>query len=394
MAGLLGRRRAFRQLFAAHAISRAGDAFNTVALVVLVFDLTGSGLGVAGIVVFEVVPVLLFGPVAGLVVDRLPRRRVMVAADIARAGLAAVVVVVSGSVVVAYLVAFGLATGALLFNPASASLIPDTVNDDELVDANAAMWTVAVVAQIILAPTAGLLIATFGVEIAFALNAASYLSSALLLRRLDAGRQPAATGATSTWSAMAAGVRVVRAHPLLARLAIVQVLAALSAGATSGLLVVLAGDWLGVGPSGFGLLLAAIGAGAATGPLVLRRWIRSASRPWLFGPYALRGGVDLTLAAVANPYFAGSALFLYGTATSTGTVAYNATLQTQVPADTRGRAFALYDLLWNAARLTSLGLGGLLADTVGIRSVYLASGLLLLLAATYGSTRPLATSTN
>ena len=383
------RRPTFRRLFVAHAISRAGDAFNTVALVVLVFDLTGSGLGVAGTVVFEVVPVLLFSPVAGLIVDRLARRRVMVAADVARAVLAAVLVFVSGSVVVAYLVAFGLATGALLFNPAAASLIPDTVGDDQLVDANAAMWTVAVVAQILLAPTAGLVITAFGVEVAFAINAASYVASALLLHRLDTGERPAATGTTATWSAIAAGLHVVRAHPLLARLAVVQVLAALSAGATSGLLVVLANEWLGVGASGFGLLLAAIGIGAATGPLVLRRWIRPASRPWLFTPYALRGGVDLSLASVADPYLAGGALFLYGTATSTGTIAYNATLQTQVPADTRGRAFALYDLVWNAARLTSLGLGGVLAETLGIRSVYLISGLLLLLAAGYGSLRPL-----
>ena len=57
----------FARLFAAHAISRAGDAFNTVALVVLVFELTGSGTGVAGTVAFEVVPVLLFGPVVGAV---------------------------------------------------------------------------------------------------------------------------------------------------------------------------------------------------------------------------------------------------------------------------------------------------------------------------------------
>ena len=125
------------------------------------------------------------------------------------------------------------------------------------------------------------------------------------------------------------------------------------------------------------------------GPLILRRWIRPATRVWLFGPYALRGGVDLTLAAVASPYVAGAALLAYGTATSTGTIAYNTTLQTQVPPETRGRALALFDLLWNAARLTSLGLGGLIAETLGIRTVYVASGVLLLVAATYGAARPL-----
>jgi len=64
----------FRRLFVAHAVSRAGAAFNTVALVVLIFQLTGSGLGVAGTVALEILPVLLLGPLAGLVVDRYPRR--------------------------------------------------------------------------------------------------------------------------------------------------------------------------------------------------------------------------------------------------------------------------------------------------------------------------------
>lgn len=69
----------FRRLFLAHSVSRAGDAFNTVALVVLVFNLTGSGLGVAGTVAFEVLPILLLGPLAGLVVDVIGIQAVYVA---------------------------------------------------------------------------------------------------------------------------------------------------------------------------------------------------------------------------------------------------------------------------------------------------------------------------
>ncbi len=165
-----------------------------------------------------------------------------------------------------------------------------------------------------------------------------------------------------------------------------QVLASLSAGATGGLLVVLADEWLGVGPSGFGFLLAAIGVGAALGPLVLRGRIRASDRRWLFGPYLLRGGVDLTLAGVGNPAVAFAALGVYGVSTSTGMIAYQATLQTEVPTALRGRAFALYDVLWNAARLVSLGAGGLLADAVGIRVVYVIGGLLLLAAGGVGWT--------
>ncbi|HXH56210.1 MFS transporter [Iamia sp.] len=391
MIRLLGTSPNFRRLFLANTVSRAGDAFNTVALVVLVFDLTGSGIGVAGAVMFEVAPVLLLGPLAGLAADRLPRRRLMIGADLARALIALGLVVAAGTLGVAFAVAFGLSAGAVLFNPAAGSLLPEVVGEDEVVAANSAMWTAAVIVQIALAPLAGLVIATAGVEAAFALNAATFAASALILVRLDAGRTPADVEVRG-WTGVLAGVRTVRADPLLTRLALVQVLASLSAGATGGLLVVLADRWLGTGPQGFGFLLASIGFGAALGPLALRRFIRPGDKRWLFGPFAVRGGVDLTLAAIPNPVVAAGALVAYGMSTSTGMVAYQSTLQTTVPAETRGRAFAFYDVLWNTARLLSLAAGGVVAELTDVRLVYVASAILLLAAATVGLTTKLPTA--
>lgn len=382
---LLRTRPAFRHLFLAHAISRAGDAFNTIALVVLVFRLTGSGVGVAGAVMFEVAPVLLLGPIAGLAADRLPRRRLMIAADLFRAVVALALVFAADNLGVAYAVAFGLSAGAVVFNPAAGSLLPDVVGDDDLVSANSAMWSVAVITQIAIAPLAGLVIARFGVEAAFAVNAATFAASALLLVGLRAGRTPADVDVRG-WSGALDGLRTVRASPLLTRLALVQVLASLSAGATSGLLVVLADRWLDIGPTGFGLLLGAIGAGAALGPLLFRRSIRPGDKRWLFGPFAVRSGVDLTLAAVANPAVAGGALVAYGMSTSTGMIAYQSTLQTTVTPDVRGRAFAFYDVLWNTARLLSLAVGGITAELLDVRAVYVASALLLAAAAAIGLT--------
>lgn len=388
MLSLLRSRSEFRRIFLAHSVSRAGDAFNTVALVVLVFQLTGSGRGVAATVAFEVAPVLLFGPVAGVVADRFSRRRVMITADVIRAGLVSVLVVSHSMVATAFAVAFGLSSATLLFNPAAASLVPEVVDEDELVAANSALWTTAVASQIVLAPLAGAVIAAFGVGAAFAVNAASYLLSAVFLARLRAGRDPADLSAAG-WAAAREGIAAVRSHPLLARLAVVQVLASLSAGATSGLLVLLAADELGVGPSGFGVLLGAIGVGAVVGPALLRSRIKAAARSWLFGPYAVRSGVDLTLAVTSNPVVAGSSLVAYGMSTSTGMIAYQSTLQAEVPDRLRGRAFALFDVLWNSARLLSLGLGGLLADAVGIRAVYVLGALLLLAAAAVGWGAPI-----
>jgi MFS family permease len=81
------------------------------------------------------------------------------------------------------------------------------------------------------------------------------------------------------------------------------------------------------------------------------------------------------------------ALAVYGVGTSTGMVTYNALLQAEVAPQARGRVFAGFDLLWQAGRLASLGLGGVVADALGVRAVYYLGGLLLLLAGAIGLAR-------
>ena len=107
---------------------------------------------------------------------------------------------------------------------------------------------------------------------------------------------------------------------------------------------------------------------------------------WLFGPYLLRGVVDLTLAATTSFTIALAALTAYGIGTSTGAVTYNTLLQTTVPDRLRGRVFAFYDMVWQTARLASIAMGGLAADRLGIRAVYIIGGLLLLAAGALGLT--------
>jgi predicted MFS family arabinose efflux permease len=164
-----------------------------------------------------------------------------------------------------------------------------------------------------------------------------------------------------------------------------QLLAALSAGATSALLVVLAREHLGLAPSGYGLLLGAIGVGAVLGPLLLTRLVSDPRRPaFVFGPYLLRGLVDVVLATFTALPIALAALAAYGLGTSSGAVTFNSLLQSSTPADIRGRVFATFDLFWQLGRLVSLLLGGLLAAAVGIQAVYYLGGALLVTAAAVG----------
>ena len=356
-----------------------------MALSLLVLERTGSGLGVAGVVAAEIVPVLLLAPVAGVLVDRLSPVRVMIAADLARVVLAAVIPFVAESVPAIYALAFGMSAAAVFFNPAAGAVLPALVDEEELVAANSGIWTAAVLSQIVLAPAAGAVVEAFGYGPAFWVNSGSFAVSALALLWLRLPERPDVPTRARWWAQVREGADLLRSDRLLRALAAGQLLAALSAGATSALLVVLIRDHVGLGARGYGLALAAIGVGAALGPLLLTR-VRNPRQPaFVFGPYLLRAVVDLVLALVRVPAVAVASLVGYGIGTSTGAVTFNSLLQAHTPPAVRGRVFAAFDLLWQLGRLASLVAGGVLADTAGIGAVYIAGAALLAAAALIGS---------
>jgi len=361
-----------------------GRCLNTIALVLLVFDRTGTGLGVSGVVAAEILPVLLLAPFAGAVVDRVGPKKVMISADVARVVLAALLPLAASSVPAIYVIAFGVSAATVFFNPAAGAALPGIVHDDELVAANSGIWTAAVLSQIVLDPAAGALVVAAGYTYAFLINAASFAASALLLVGLTIDHL-GPIGPRMSWPVMIRdGLRVITGHRVLRALAAGQLLAALSAGATSALLVVYAREHLRLDGRGYGVMLAVIGIGAATGPLLLVRVRNPLRASFVFGPYLLRAVVDAVLAATQTPAIALGALAGYGIGTSTGAVTFNSLLQTTAPAEARGRVFAGFDLTWQLGRLASLGLGGLTADTLGLPAVYAAGAVLLLVAAVIG----------
>ena len=375
----------YRRLWAARTVSQWGDIvqFTTVALLVL--HLTGSGVSVSGAVLAEVVPFVALAPLAGLLVDRLPRVKVMVAADLVRVTLAGLLAAFHGQVWMVYAVAFGLSAGSAFFNPAAGSLLPALVGDDQLVAANSGIWSAAVLSQVVLAPVAGILATTVGYGAAFALNAASFAASVALLVGLRAGEAPRPVPSARMWAEARRGVGVVVADRLLRALVVAQALAALSAGATSALLVVLVQSHLHASATGYGLALGAIGVGAFAGPLAVSRLpARDDHARLVVGAFGLRGLVDLTLASVTLVPAALGALVAYGLGTSTGNVSFSSLIQQRVPDENRGRVFSVFDLVWHACRLVSIAIGGVLADVYGISAVYYAGGSLLLLAALTG----------
>ncbi|MHB8575485.1 MAG: MFS transporter [Dehalococcoidia bacterium] len=387
--GVLRSRRYF-PLWLGQLVSNFGDTLHYIALIVLVFRLTGHGLGVAGLVVAEILPVLLLGPIAGVIIDRFSRKTVLISADLLRALLALSLVWPQGTWH-AYLVAAGLSAGSTFFNPAVQAVIPALTTEDQRLAANSVSWSTAQLVQIVAAALAGGVIAWLGTGPAFAVNAATFVISAMLIGSLrispHAGQLEADTkqGLGSYFGAAKAGLAFARGDRFVSRLLTVQALAAFATGATGAMLVILSVEHLHLSPAGFAWLIGAIGAGALLGPLIpnaLARDYRDAR--WLFVPYVIRGAGDILIAVFTPLPIALVILFVYGLNTSTGMVVFNSTVQDAVPDAVRGRVFTLLDVTWNAMQLLSLAVGGAVVDAFGIQPLFWGSGGLLTLAGLLG----------
>jgi predicted MFS family arabinose efflux permease len=235
------------------------------------------------------------------------------------------------------------------------------------------------------------LIAIISTGAAFALNAASFVVSALLIVRLTipphAGQVAASArrGIGGFFADAREGLRFGIHDPFVSRLLPVQGLASLATGATSTLLIVLAERHLRLPAAGFAWLIAAVGVGALLGPLIPNAFARDyRDARWLFVPYVIRGIGDVLIATIASVPVALAILFVYGLNTSSGMVVFNSTLQSTIPERVRGRVFTLFDVTWSAARLLSLAVGATLVDVIGIRPVYWMGGSLLVVAGVIG----------
>jgi MFS family permease len=363
-------------------ISRTGDTLNFTALPLFVFGLTHSPAAVGATVFAEGIGLIAGGILAQSIVDRLPARQLLVTLDLLRAG-AAVLLVIVPTFRAAVVVSLLLGLGTAAFSPLSNAVVPRLVSDRALVAANGLQWTAGVLLQLAAAPVAGLLVATGDARLAFALNAASFVTSGIVLLGLPylprVHEKP-----TSAWQQLPQLLAAVPRLPVLPPLLAMQGLAALAVGATSALLVVLARNAYGLSGTGYGLWLSAIAAGALVGPLLIPLLARIPAYQAVSGAYVIRGVGDIGLGLLSSGVGGAALLSLYGINTSSGMVAFQTMVQREVPGDIRGRVFALLDVVWQTGRLASIAIGAVLAASIGIRALFVLGGTLLTLAGAVG----------
>ncbi|MDP9381925.1 MAG: MFS transporter [Chloroflexota bacterium] len=369
----------FLRLWLAQTVSVFGTQITLVALplaAVLALDASAAQVGILGAA--ERAPFLLFGLFAGVWVDRLRRRPIMIWADIGRA-------LVLGSIPVAavlgllcieqlYLVGFLAGVLTVCFDVAYQSYLPALVEREQLVEGNSKLEVSNSIASIAGPGIAGVLVQILTAPIAILADSLSYLGSALLLGLIRKPEPaPAPRGEQRIWGEIGEGLGIVLRSPLLRAIAGCTGTSNLFSTGLFTVLVLYATRELGIEPAGYGLILAAIGPGALLGALLAAR----SARRFGIGPTIswslLLSGVGLPLIPLASgpptitvPLLA-FVMFLLGLGGPIYNVNQVSLRQAITPARLLGRMNAtMRFLVWGTMPVGSL-LGGFLAEAIGLR---------------------------
>jgi MFS family permease len=364
-----------RWFFAAHLQGSFGVGLGYVALMVFAYERIGSAWAATAVLLADLLPSMFLGAVVGAVADRTSHRGCAIAADIVRAVAITGLLLVDG-VAAMLALAVVLGTGNALFRPATSALLPTLVGPERLTAANA-LYGMSRDAGQLLGPAlaAGVLLFT-GPEILLAINATTFILSALLLTRLRGVGRPAEVSGETLLSDTRAGIRAVMRDRMTRTLMCTSGAVVMVAGTMNVAELVLAQRELGAGSSGFALLVCAYGCGLVGGSLLgasdtdedgLRR-------RYLLGLVML--GLGLAGSAVAPVVGVAMATFAFsGLGNGLFVVSDRVLLQRIVPGRLHGRAFGLLDAVDSWGFGMAVLAGGALASTFGGRTTFALAGV-------------------
>jgi MFS family permease len=372
-------------LVGAYGLSALGDQLTLIALLLRTHDLSGSGPAVAGVTVASLLPLVVFAPVAGLLVDRVETVRVLTVAALFQAVVVTTLAFTTSlPATLALVVLLGLS--AAVERSGLVALVPVVAGEARATRSYAAVVTAQTVGGSAGPALAGALVAGVGATSALLLDAASFVVLALLLDTLRARRRPAPVAVGERrWGQLRAGVTVVGADPLL-RVVVAVLAGAVLAGTLINVAsVFFAKDVLGVGDLGYGLLVSAWSLGMVAGSSLVAA--RIPDRWQALGLVVAAVAIGLAFTAMAgapNLPVALGAVVVAGAGNGVQTVALRSLVRSRIPDRLRGRAFASASALVTAANLAGTSGGGVLVNAVGPQATIQLAGIGTLLAGLVG----------
>ncbi len=369
---LLGRNRNYRYTWMGQIVSEIGDHFNNIAVFALAMDLTHSGLAVAGIMLARAVPMITMGPVAGVLLDRFDRKRIMIASDLIRAvvALGFILTLTGHRTWLLYLFSALLMVASPFFTAGRSAILPTIATHEELHTANSltqtTQWGTLIVGTFL-----GAVVVAVGYDWAFVFNALSFVFSAWAISNL---RAPKSEGfraerkdlteaeVVRPWHEYREGLRYMRSVPVVFAIALLGVGWATGGGAAQILFTIFGEQVFHRGAAGIGIIWGCAGIGLLVGGMV-GHWLGKrisfeGFKLTIFINYIIHGGAYVLFSQM--PQFGMALLFI---AISRAAIAVNSVLNYSyllryVENQYRGRVFSTMEtLIWSTMMLSMTGAG-------------------------------------
>lgn len=384
---LLRRNRNYRNCWLGQVVSEIGDHFNSIAVLSMALHMTGSGATVGGAMLARVGPALMAAPLAGVLLDRLDRRRVMIASDLIRAGVAAahLLLLVHPKTWLLYLLSALLTFAAPFFNSGRAAILPRIVPREDLHAANALTQTTGWLTVALGTMLGGLSTSWLGYRGAFLINAASFLWSAWAISTLRvaggfAAERHAASRPHSGWSEFREGIRYIHSRPLILGILLLGAGWATGGGAAQILFTLFGEQVFRRGPAGTGFLWGFAGFGLVAGGLLARRWEGHLNfrlyKHTVTVTFLLHGLFYMMFSVAQSIWQAAAFIFLSRLCVALNSVMNRTMLLLHVPDRLRGRVFTAAEGITNGVMMISMAAAAVAAAHYSPRQIGFVAGAL------------------
>lgn len=394
--------RDFRWLTTGLAISAIGTWAYNVALYAYVYEATQSAGWAAVTTLGRFVPSMLFSSYGGVVAERLERRRLLITLDLLGTAVMVLLGIVTAldlSVVIAIALASLTSMMGTIYLPATAAMVPQVVDEDDLAAANSVTSVVENVSVIVGPALGAAVVSLYTVEIALWANAVTFLLSAWCSTRVHTRSVPSDVtegGSANVWQQVVVGFRAIRSSTTAAILVVGCLVATMLFGTDTVLFVVVAEERLGIGPDGFGLLMAGLGVGGILMAPVVNRLASSPRLGTIISVGLLVYALPTALLVVIEaPSLAFVVQVVRGAGTLVVDVLAITALQRSLPSDMVARVFGVFGTLALAAVNIGAVVAAPLIGTAGLDAalLVLSVGIAALVVLAYPWTRRIDTTT-
>jgi MFS family permease len=387
---VLRQNRNYRYTWMGQVVSEVGDHFNTIAVMSLAFQLTGSGAATGGVMIARTIFAMAAGPAAGVVLDRFDRKTVMIASDLVRAVLAFgfIAAYAYSQIWMLYVLSGLLMFASPFFTSGRSAILPRITTPEQLHTANALTQTTAWLTLSIGTLLGGASTVKFGYDWAFIVNAASFLFSAWAIWQLSSPTgnfRPDRIHFTDHSPAaylhdFMDSIRYMLKTPLVLAIALAWVGWATGGGAAQLLFTLYGEQVFNRGAAGIGIIWSAAGFGLVAGGVfahrIGKRLSYGAFKDTISGSFVVHGASYILFAIMPSIWL--SALFVAISRIAMGTInVLNRTmLLTHVPDQYRGRVFSTAEMMMNTTMLISLSFASVATDHYPVRTIGVVAGVL------------------